>query len=428
MNTFALATLGCKVNQYDGDDIRQRLRGYRQVDFSEAADLYIVNTCGVTAEAEAKARQLLRRAKRTKPNAFLVLTGCYRPEDQERLRALGVDLFVSNTQKARLPELLEHERFGTGVGNSARDETAVPDMRTARSGQERTRAFVKVQDGCDQRCSYCAIPDFRGTPTSRTIDKVIDEVRGLSVAGVPEAVLTGIHLGNYGLDLEGTPDLALLTAVLLRETGIPRLRLSSLEPQEVTDDLIELMSAEKRLARHFHLPLQSGSDRILERMNRPYDSAGFRETVSRVKRMIPDIGLTTDVMVGFPGESNTDFEETLELIESCGFSRLHVFKFSPRPWTPAAAMPETVAETERSSRAARTRELGGRLGAKFGASFVGKRVEVVVEPPKAGAQTGLTGEYLRVEFNQPVAPAGRICHVWVERSENGFLEGRIQDE
>ncbi len=415
MKTFALATLGCKVNQYDGDDIRQRLRAYRQVDFSEAADLYIVNTCGVTAEAEAKARQLLRRAKRTKPDAFLVLTGCYRPEEQERLRALGVDLFISNAQKARLPELLDSEQAERAAGEPSRST-------------KRTRAFVKVQDGCDQRCSYCAIPDFRGAPFSRAVDDVIDEIGDLSAAGVPEVVLTGIHLGKYGVDFEGTMDLAALTRTVLRETGIARLRLSSLEPQEVTDDLIELMTAEVRLARHLHLPLQSGSDRILKRMNRPYDSAGLKATVARIAGAMPDIGLTTDVMTGFPGESDADFEETLELIESCGFSRLHVFKFSPRPGTPAAVMPETVAETKRSARAARTRELGGRLLAEFGARFVGKTVEVVAEPPKDGAQTGLTGEYLRVKFNQAVAPTGRICSVWVERSEDGFLVGRVQDE
>ncbi len=415
MKTFALATLGCKVNQYDGDDIRQRLRGYRQVDFSEVADLYIVNTCGVTAEAEAKARQLLRRAKRTNPDTFLVLTGCYRPEEQEHLRALGVDLFISNAQKARLPELLDSGQAERAVGGLS-------------GSTRRTRAFVKVQDGCDQRCSYCAIPDFRGAPSSRAIVEVIDEVRDLSAAGVPEVVLTGIHLGKYGVDIEGAVDLAGLTGAILRDTGVPRLRLSSLEPQEVTDDLIELMAAEKRLARHLHLPIQSGSDRILKRMNRPYDSTDLRATVARIESAMPGIGLTTDVMVGFPGESDADFEETLELIESCGFSRLHIFKFSPRPGTPAAVMPEAVAESEKSARAARARALGERLLAEFGARFVGKTVEVVAEPLKNGAQTGLTGEYLRVKFNQPVAPTGRICSVWVERSEDGFLAGRVQDE
>lgn len=415
MKTFALATLGCKVNQYDGDDIRQRLRGYRQVDFSEAADLYIVNTCGVTSEAEAKARQLLRRAKRTKPDAFLVLTGCYRPEEEARLRALGVDLFVSNAQKVRLPEMLDSKQV-----ERSNDK--------ARRFTNRTRVFVKVQDGCDQRCSYCAIPDFRGAPSSRPINEVIDEVRGLIEAGVPEVVLTGIHLGKYGTDIEAAVDLAGLTATILRETAIPRLRLSSLEPQEVTDDLIDLMAAEKRLARHLHLPMQSGSDRILKRMNRPYDSTDLRETVSRIDAAIPNIGLTTDVMVGFPGESDADFESTLELIESCGFSRLHIFKFSPRPGTPAAAMTETVTEAARSARAAHAKELGERLGAAFSARFVGKTVEVVAEPPKDGIQTGLTGEYLRVRFNQPVAPTGRICSVWVERSEDGLLKGKVQDE
>ncbi len=414
MKTFAIATLGCKVNQYDGDDVRRQLKGYGEVDFSDRADLYIVNTCGVTAEAEAKARQLLRRAKRNNPGAFLVLTGCFRPEDRDQLRSLGVDLFVPNAQKARRAELLDDEHAREGA-----DETL--------GSTKRTRVFIKVQDGCDQHCSYCAIPSFRGALSSRPLDEVVEEVRALGAAGVPEVVLTGIHLGKYGVDLDEPADLAGLVAALLQKTTVPRFRLSSLEPQEVTGDLIELMASERRLAPHLHLPLQSGNDRILAQMNRPYDSAGFKATVSRIDQAVPGIGLTTDVMVGFPGETEAEFVETLTLLESGGLSRLHVFKFSARPGTPAATMPGAVSEAVKSARASRARELGQILLRDYCAGFVDRIVETVPEPPRDGAQTGLTGEYLRVKFNQALAPIGRICQVRVEKSEDGFLLGRVQD-
>lgn len=417
MKTFALATLGCKANQYDGTDIKRQLSDYREVDFGAPANLYIINACGVTNEAEAKARALISRARRAAPQSRLVLTGCYRPAEAERLASLGVDLFVPNTDKQRLRALLA-------------DSAPTPPTPTVGTNgkPKRVRAFVKVQDGCSQRCSYCAIPDFRGPSVSRRLEEVVSEVESLAQAGVPEVVLTGIHLGHYGLDLPGETGLVRLVSALLDDTTIPRLRLSSLEPNEVSNELIRLLVDEPRIARHLHLPLQSGSDRILKSMNRPYDTPTFLKQVESLRAALPVIAITTDIMVGFPGETEADFADTLALAEAAQFSRLHVFKFSPRPGTPAADFTNTVPEPDKTARSARLRELSRRLQSDFAADFVGSTVETIIEPPSDGVQTGLTGEYLRVKFNRVVGSAGTIHPTLVESSADGFLIGRVLND
>lgn len=417
MRTFALTTLGCKVNQYEGESIRNQLSAWQQVAFEEPADLYIINGCGVTAEAEAKARQLIGRARKTAPGARLVFTGCYRPEEERRLAALGVDLFIKNSQKRIFSDLIGD--FPGAKSTGKRENVARPT---------RTRVFVKVQDGCDQHCSYCAIPRFRPKPISRPLPEVVDEIQALSDRGVAEIVLTGIHLGKYGNDFGGGPDLTDLVGEILAGTSLQRLRLSSIEPLEITDRLIELMAAEDRLANHLHLPLQSGSDSILRAMNRPYTAGGFMNVLAKVRGAVEHVAITTDIMVGFPGESAADFAATMALVESDAFSRLHVFKFSARPGTPAAEFTKQIEAETKNDRATTVREAGQIASARFAGRFANTIVSVVTEPEKNGVQTGLTGEYVRVNFRGPVMPAGRIVRTWVEGSEYEFLIGRIYDE
>lgn len=393
MKTYALATLGCKVNQYEGGRIKAELTGLAGVPFGEAADLYIINTCSVTAEAEAKARQLVNRARRAAPDALVVLTGCWPEVQTENFRALGVDLFFDNAAKADLVKSLPL------TGATPRKE-ARPALNSSR-----TRAFLKVQDGCDQFCSYCSIPLFRGQPASRTIGDVVTETNALVEAGVPEIVLTGIHLGKYGVDLDGgRNNLVDLIRAILTAADPARLRLSSIEPREISDELIDLMVDDRRLARHLHVPLQSGSDRILSAMNRDYTAREFLALSDKLRRRLPDIGLTTDVIAGFPGESDDDFLATVATIEEAAFSRLHGFKYSPRPGTPAATFPGQIAPPVKKERAVALKELGARLAAGFAARFIGRPVSVLVERRYRGQRSGLTGEYVRVRFEQ--APTG----------------------
>lgn len=388
MKTYALVTLGCKVNQYEGDRLKAQLTGLTNVPFGRAADLFIINTCSVTAEAEAKARQLVNRAKRTAPDALVVLTGCWPKAQTDNFRSLGVDLFFDNTAKADLVKSLP---LRGAIRSPATANIAVTI---------RTRAFVKVQDGCDQFCSYCSIPLFRGRLASRPSDAVIGEIAAIVNAGVPEVVLTGIHLGKYGVDIGDGSDLVGLINAILKATALPRLRLSSIEPLEVTDELIGLLAVEARLAKHLHIPLQSGSDSILAAMNRNYSAGAYLSLVKKLRKDLPDIGLTTDIIVGFPGESEADFQATSATIKEAAFSRLHIFKYSARPDTAAASLPDRISPAAKKERAARLKEIGSALSADFAARFIGRHISVVVERSQRGRQNGLTSQYVRAKFEQ----------------------------
>ncbi len=391
MKTYALTTLGCKVNQYEGDEIRAQLGDIEQVPFSQPADLYIINTCSVTAEAEAKARQLIGRAKRAAKDATIILTGCWRAEEESSLRGLGVSLFFTNAEKNQ-------------IGNQL---PIIPRL-TVDKKWSRARLFLKVQDGCDEHCSYCAIPGFRGELKSREQTEVIDEINESIAAGVHEVVLTGIHLGKYGVDRGGKPRLVELIERILSQTKLTRLRLSSIEPQEISDTLIDLMAADSRLARHLHIPMQSGNDKILALMRRAFTVKDHLALFARIRSRIPEIGLSTDIIVGFPGETDDDFDDTVSVVKAAQFSRVHVFKFSARPNTTALKLPDQVNPQIRKTRSATLRGLVEKLGADFTASFVGKEVFVLIERQKNGRQVGLTSEYIRVEFKQAHDTGGDI--------------------
>ena len=447
--TFAVATLGCKVNQADSDAIGEQMSaaGFVQRDFSETADIYIVNTCTVTHLGDRSSRQLISQARRRHPDALLVVTGCYAELNPQAVAALpGVDLVVGNNGKSTLVETIveqwktetkddQHivnsitsaQRVQTytlpvlqldtqHIGSDAAlafDELQEPqpdnpsrlspfiDGTTASHATDskfisRTRVQMKVQDGCNNRCTYCIVPYVRGQSRSRSIESIVEHVQRKVRAGYQEIVLTGIHLGDYHPDGDEQRDLGDLIATLLRTTDIPRIRVSSLEPEDFRLEWLELWD-NPRMCRHLHLPMQSGSDTILRRMARRYNSARYSTIVTAAKRLVPGIAISTDIITGFPGESDTDFEQTYQLAAELQFAKSHVFRFSPRQGTAAARMKGQIKEEIKKARSERLLRLNDDDARRFRQQFLGEKVQVLIEARKHERWEGLTDNYLRIE-------------------------------
>jgi threonylcarbamoyladenosine tRNA methylthiotransferase MtaB len=382
----ALDCLGCKLNQAEVQQMAGQLAaaGYRIVPPAEEADIYILNTCTVTHVADRKSRQLLRQARRRNPSVRLVAIGCYAERAASELaRIEGVELVLGNEQKWRLPELLE-------LAEPLKKPAAAPVMPDY--SLQRTRAFLKVQDGCRKFCAYCIVPLVRSREASVPVSEVLAQVRERLAAGFKEVVLTGTEIGAYeseGVDLKG------LLERLLAETAIPRLRLSSLQPHLISPGLIALWR-DRRLCPHFHLSLQSGSDTVLKRMKRRYTPADYRRTVALIREAVPDAAITTDVIVGFPGETDTEFRETYDLCREMKFARIHVFPYSPRPGTAAAEMPHQVPEPVKKERSRQTLLLADESAQSFQRRFLGRIMEVLWEQQVGGIWSGLTGNYIKV--------------------------------
>jgi len=411
---IAITTLGCKVNQYESAAAAGRLKHLSQlVDFDSFADIYIINTCAVTKEAERKSRQLIYRARRLNPEARIVALGCYTEIAAERLKGTGVDLIIGNRDKDNLLKIL----FPDSESTLATSDEIIKNP-------ERTRAIIKIQDGCDQFCSYCLIPFMRSTLMSKNPTKVINEVNLLAQSGIKEAVLTGIHLGKYGFDLAGKPLLDKLVSDLIDSTDISRIRFSSLEPTEVSDRLLCLLSTSKRLAKHLHLPIQSGDNDILKAMNRPYTAGEYLKIINKIKSTVPNIAITTDIIVGFPGETESHFINTLNMVKNIGFSRVHAFKYSDRPLTSAFSMAEKVAAPTRIDRSKRLRNLATGLSNDFAAAQVGKTLEVLVEKADRDYQQGLSENYLRVNVSSESESIGRLFRVRIEKAVGSLLYGK----
>jgi threonylcarbamoyladenosine tRNA methylthiotransferase MtaB len=422
MPTLRTVTLGCKVNQYETQYVREGLLrlGYRDAEDGEPADLCVVNTCTVTAEGDFKSRKAIRRLAKQNPHARIIVMGCYATRDPEAVAALpGVVEVV--TDKRDLPELLR--RWG------------LLDLPTGISDfQHRHRAWVKVQDGCRLRCSYCIIPAVRPVLVSRPVDEVLAEIRRLMERGFREIVLVGIHLGHYGLDLsQRRPDggpvrLTHLLRQIVALEGEFRVRLSSLEPQEVTPGLIAVLAENpERICPHLHIALQHGSDAVLARMQR---RGGIRAALDRcllARRSLDEPGLTTDIIVGFPGETEDDFHATCRVVEEVEFSKIHIFRFSPREGTPAATMPDQVDGTVKHRRATELAKLGERLRTNYLRRLVKRRIQVLVESPIPdfpGHLAGTADRYVPVTFPGPATLEGRI--VWLDIS--GMVGGRLVGE
>lgn len=419
MKTFAITTLGCKVNQAETEKmISQFLEaGFELVDLSEEADVSIINTCTVTRQADHKSRQAIRRALQ-KPGVFVVATGCgVEMASLGRSSIEGVDLAVGNQDKGRLVSLVQSRLNGEGT------KTGMP---VPLKPHLHTRALVKVQDGCDHFCSFCIVALVRGKPASRPLAEVTKEVEALAQAGVKEIVVTGVNLGKYGQDLESGPDLIGLLKTILGVDGLGRVRLSSIELNDLTAEFIALFGQNQRFCRHLHVPLQSGSDRILQAMNRGYTAGEYFGKIDQLKAIAPDIALTTDVMVGFPGETDEDFEATRNLIEKIRFRKLHVFRFSPRPGTPAAGFPEQLSEEVKVERSRELIELGARLSWDYLNRFVGRGLEVLVEKKtKDGLLTGLSDNYIRVCFKGPSHLIGELVKVQAVEIRNNYLFSKL---
>jgi threonylcarbamoyladenosine tRNA methylthiotransferase MtaB len=406
----AFATLGCRVNQADTQQLQAALeaRGFATVPFGAAADVIVVNTCTVTARAEVSDRQAIRRARRSNPDARVVVTGCWaQTSAADVARESGVDLVVGNADKPRLPALVEEilrtrrgpARIEAGELRGARLTLETPSRALGRS-----RAFVKVQDGCQHRCAFCIVPRARGDSRSVEPERVGDQVRALVAAGHVEITLTGVDLGHYGADLVPRTSLAALLRELVQIAGVRWLRLSSILPAYFTDDVLEVVTAAPAIAPHFHVPLQSGSDRVLRAMRRPYTVAMYRAVVDRLARAIPDLGLGADVIAGFPGERAEDADETRALIETLPFTYLHVFPYSDRTGTEAATRPGHVDRATIARRAERLRELGAAKAAAFRRALVGRTEDVLVLETRdraTGGLVGLTGNYVEVVFDGP---------------------------
>ena len=429
---IAIATLGCKINQYDSAVIQARLEEGRHsfVPFDEEADFYIINACTVTDRADWEARQLVRRAKRRSPAARVLVTGCYaQTKPGEVAEVPGVDYVVGLN---RVPDLL---RFvGRTESLPASERVAVGEVKKergvsvlgARAFPGHTRAFLKIQEGCNYSCTYCIIPSARGWSRSVPPVEILREVCALAERGFKEIVLTGIHLGGYGHDLAPKLDLTALLEEILEKTPIRRLRLSSLDPREVPERLLRLMAQSKTVCPHLHVCAQAGDDRILKQMRRNYDTAYYRDILTRARELLPDAALGSDIIVGFPGESEESFERQMEFFDSLPLTYFHVFPYSIRSGTVAASLPDQVSVTAKKERARKMRELGARKKRDFYKRFLGRRASVLVEADStpAGGLRGYSRNYLPVSFYGESARVNEEVDVAIERFENGSLVGR----
>jgi threonylcarbamoyladenosine tRNA methylthiotransferase MtaB len=413
MSTFSLSTLGCKVNQYESQSLREQFQalGWAERPFREGADLCVVNTCVVTAEAEEKCRREVRRARRANPRARVWLTGCATGVDAARWRRVpGVDDVFTRAQMADLAAILqglppvEGGAFDRGISRF----------------EGHARAFLKIEEGCDAGCAYCIVPRARGAVQSRPPAEVLREAARLAAAGHREIVLTGVHLGHYGRGRPPGEGLAAVVRALRATSGLARLRLSSIEARELGDELLDLAAEASAggaaLCPHFHVPLQSGDDGVLRAMGRGYTATQFLDVLARARRRLDRPAFTTDVLVGFPGETEEAFENTLRLCRAAGFSRIHAFPFSPRPGTPAAALPGRVRAQCVRERMARLDTLSSELALAYGRLFTGERVHPLIELRRdrsTGLLAGRTERYLRVLADGPDAWKGAIVPVTV---------------
>ncbi|HWP75207.1 MAG TPA: tRNA (N(6)-L-threonylcarbamoyladenosine(37)-C(2))-methylthiotransferase MtaB [Methylomirabilota bacterium] len=431
--TVALTTLGCRLNQVESQEMGALLegRGFRVVPAGSRAQVHVVNTCTVTGRADFSDRQIIRRIGREDPGAFLVVTGCYAQTDPDTVAALpGVDLVVGNQEKYRLPDLLD------SLVKRARPTVAVADIREARSVPVapvtrmtgRSRPFVKIQDGCQHRCAFCIVPAARGGSRSQEPKVVLDQVRALAEAGYPDVTLTGVDIGHYGWDLYPRTSLAALVRSLAGVAGLRWLRLSSVLPSYFTDDLVDVVATLPVVAPHLHLPLQSGSDRVLRLMRRPYHTGMYRALVDRLAAAIPGLGLGADVIVGHPGETDEDFEATLALVGSLPFSYLHVFTYSDRKGTEAARRPGHVPAAVIRERSQRLRRLGREKSHAFRSALVGSAREVLVleaRDHQTGLLSGLTSNYVEVLFPGPDGLGRRMATVEIAEVRGERTRGRL---
>jgi len=410
-------SLGCKVSQYESEALAERFAaaGFTVSDFDAVCDVYVVNTCTVTVESDRKSRQMIRRAVRTNPAAAVIVTGCSSQLHPDEVAAIkGVSYVSGNDRKMNLPEIALEllSRPKTAAQNAVRDLAGVPFERAAITKAPRTRAFVKIEDGCNCRCAYCAIPLARGPVRSKAPSDVLDEVRALVASGTREIVLTGIETAAYGVDLEGYRLIDLIEDVA-NKTDVERIRLSSLAPEMMTPGVIRRLAGIKKLAPHFHLSLQSGSDPVLMGMRRPYRSKQVREAIAALRESIPGVTFTTDVIVGFPGETEENFCETVAFCREARFLRLHVFPYSPRPGTPAADFPNQVDGEEKHRRVRELVKVGREVARDLLSDLIAAKtpLSVLFETRDGEYMTGHSENYIEVRIKTEKDLSGQIFRV-----------------
>ena len=418
----AFFTLGCKVNQYETNGMAQKLMDkYEVVEPEEKADIYIINTCSVTNMSDRKSRQMIRRAKEMNKDAFVIVVGCYAEVAKEEIEKIDeVDLVLGNHQKANIDKYIEAYFDGKNIDDTA-IENYFYDFGSI-TYTEKTRAVIKVQDGCNNFCTYCIIPYARGRVRSRKPESVIKQAKELVAKGYVEIVLTGIHTAGYGEDLENYSFYDLLVD-LTKIEGLKRLRISSIETSQITDDIIDLISKSKIIVDHLHVPLQAGCDETLKRMNRKYNCEQYYEKLSKIRRLIPDIVFTTDVIVGFPGESEEEFEKTYEFIKKVGYTQLHVFPYSMRKGTPAARMVQ-VDEKIKHERVNRLIALSHELNENYAKSQIGKTLRVLFEKEDHGYYVGHGDNYLLIKVQSDEQLIGQLKNVIID-SYDEMLIGRV---
>ena len=432
MKKVALHNLGCKVNAYETEAMQEILEqnGYEIVPFEEKADAYIVNTCSVTNMADKKSRQMLHRAKKMNPEAVVIAAGCYvQSAGKELLKDTSVDILIGNNEKVNLPSILENwekEHNPLHVHDLTREHTYEELTLSHTAGH--TRAFMKIQDGCNQFCTYCIIPYTRGRVRSRRLSDIVAEAGRLAENGYQEVVLTGIHLDSYGTDLEEHENLLTVIQEIAKIDGIKRIRLGSLEPRIMTEEFVAGLAAEEKLCPHFHLSLQSGCDATLKRMNRRYSAEEFRQCCERLRRHFDDPALTTDVIVGFPGETEEEFTATVEFLKDICFYETHVFKYSRRKGTKADRMPDQIPEQIKNQRSDVLLALTEKNSGEYRKKLLGRTVIVLLEEESTiGGTTYLAGhtrEYVKVAVAPETAAAGEIIDVKV----TGLLKDMVLGE
>jgi threonylcarbamoyladenosine tRNA methylthiotransferase MtaB len=423
----AFCTLGCKTNQYDTQSMKEQFlsAGYDVVDFDSFADVYVINTCTVTNLADRKSRQAIQKANKKNPESIVAVVGCYpQRAAAEVLSVPGVDIVAGTNERAKIVDLVEnHDKSCTiNAVNDIFKQTSFEEV-PVKWHHEKTRAVVKIQDGCNQFCSYCIIPYVRGPVRSRNTNEILREAKDLAISGYREIVLTGIHIASYGNDLHDT-DLLRLLSELHSVEGIDRLRLGSVDPRLLTRQFIKTASELPKLCPHYHVSLQSGSDRILKLMNRNYTTDQYGEIVDDLRTNIPDVAVTTDLMVGFPGETDEDFENTLNFVNDIQFSRIHVFRYSDRKNTPAADFAGKIPQAIKDERGKKLIKLGEQLEIRFMSTFLDKKVSVLVEDKCARYENcfeGHTTNYIKVFINSKVDLSGEIVTVIPERIEKGVM-------
>lgn len=434
MPSVAFYTLGCKVNFYDTEAIWQLFKnaGYEQVDFEHTADVYLINTCTVTNTGDKKSRQIIRRAVRRNPNAIIAVTGCYAQTSPAEIMDIpGVDLVIGTQDRGKLLTYVEQ------IQNERKPINAVRNIMKTREFEEldvpsftdHTRAFLKIQEGCNNFCTFCIIPWSRGLSRSRDPQSVVAQARQLAAAGYKEIVLTGIHTGGYGDDLDDYR-LSDLLWDLDKVEGLERVRISSIEASQIDDEMLKVLQGSPKMCRHFHIPLQAGSDEVLKRMRRKYTIAEFEEKIRKIREFMPDVAITTDVIVGFPGETDELYRESYEAIKRIGFSELHVFPYSKRTGTPAARMEDQVDEEIKHARVQELIELSEQMQLEYARKFVGEVLEIIPERDEKGQYgpgraMGLSDNYLQIVFAAEEVLTGKLCRVKVTEAGVNYCEGTL---